>query len=122
MIVASCGIGAWHVGRAADARMSKSAAARGLILDTRAKQFVHSFYEDFDWILAVDEEIIDSLGRYAAHDKHRSKLHLITRFSKKYPNQPIPDPYHGGDEGFEEVLDMLEDSCLGLLEHLYKKL
>lgn len=109
---------AWNLGSPADPRMRRSAEARGVILDTRAKVFVPSFFEDFDWILAVDEDIAESLAGSASSDHQRSKIHLITQFSKLYPNRPIPDPYHGGEQGFEDVLDMLEDSCQGLLEHL----
>lgn len=118
LVVASCGMSTWNIGSPADARMSRSAEARGLTLDTRAKVFVPSFFDDFDWILAVDEDIVEALSRAASNDKQRSKVHLITRFSKRYANQPIPDPYHGGDQGFEDVLDMLEDSCQGFIDSL----
>lgn len=120
LIVASCGMSTWNLGCPADARMSRSAEKRGLTLDTRAKIFVPTFFDDYDWIFAVDEDIVESLLRFAGNDQQRNKIHLITRYSRKYRNQPIPDPYHGGEQGFEEVLDMLEDSCQGLLDNLYQ--
>lgn len=119
--VDSCGIGAWHVGEMADARMQHAAQARGIILSGRAKQFTSDFFIEFDIILAADREVLQDLHRFAKSPEHKAKIHLISDFSESYKGQDIPDPYYRGEAGFELVLDMLEDACNGLLSKLYMK-
>ncbi len=116
--VKSCGLGSWHVGQLPDARMQEVAKRRGLILSSRAQQFRSDFFDRYDYILVADKEVMNVLYQYAATPEHKAKLHLITVYSSCYQGQEIPDPYYGGEAGFEMVLDMLEDSCEGLLEHI----
>lgn len=119
--VESCGIGGWHVGELADERMRVSAKTRGIVLTGRAKKFDTVFFADFDLILAADHEVLHDLYRYAKTPEQKAKLHLICDFCEYYRGQDIPDPYYGGDAGFDLVLDMLEDACQGILEHFFKK-
>ena len=119
--VESCGLGDWHVGQLADGRMREAAIDRGVILSSRAQQFQEGFFEKFDYILAVDNEVLHDLYRYAKTPEQKVKLHLITAFSKSYPNQEIPDPFYGGRVDFDRVLDMLEDSCEGLLQEINRR-
>lgn len=114
--IESCGLGDWHIGQLPDARMRETAKTRGLTLATRAQRFRPSFFDSFDYILAADREILNGLYQHAKTPEHKAKVHLITAFSKTYKNEEVPDPYYGGDAGFELVLNMLEDSCEGLLE------
>lgn len=114
----SCGLGDWHVGQLPDLRMREFAKLRGLSLTSRAQRFRPSFFERFDYILAADKEVLNSLYQFARTPAHKSKIHLMTAFSAGYKDEDVPDPYYGGDAGFELVLNMLEDSCLGLLGHL----
>lgn len=116
--VESCGMGDWHVGQLPDPRIRVAAKNRGVILASRAQLFDPSFLERFDYILAADHEVLRDLYRFAMSPEHKAKIHLMTVFSNLYKDQEIPDPYYGGDMGFELVLDMLEDSCQGLLTHL----
>lgn len=116
--VESCGIGDWHVGQLADERMRHAAEGRGVILSSRAQQFHHTFLDRFDYILAVDQEVLNDLYHHARNPEHKAKIHLITAFSKCYPGQEVPDPYYGGEGAFEHVLNIIEDSCEGLVEHL----
>jgi protein-tyrosine phosphatase len=116
--VQSCGLGDWHLGQLPDERMRESSKARGLILSSRAQLFRRSFFDTFDYILAADNEVLHQLYHYAVVPEHKAKIHLVTAFSETYKNEDIPDPYYGGAAAFDHVLDMLEDSCSGLLQHL----
>jgi protein-tyrosine phosphatase len=69
-------------------------------------------------IIAMDNEHVLSLKRKARNEADLQKIHKMTDFRKKWNYDEIPDPYYGGEEGFELVLDLLEDSCAGLLENL----
>lgn len=119
--IESCGLGDWHVGQFPDGRMRDAAMERGVVLTSRAQQFKEEFFDRFDYILAVDNEVLHSLYRYAKTPEHRVKIYLITAFSSSYPNQEIPDPFYGGRVDFDRVLDMLEDSCEGILQEIAQK-
>lgn len=120
LTVQSCGMGDWHVGQLPDERMREASQLRGINLTSRAQQFRPEFLIEFDYILAVDKEVLADLYRYAENPEQKAKIHLVTEFSKSYFNKEIPDPYYYGGNAFELVLDMLEDSCEGLLQHLHK--
>jgi protein-tyrosine phosphatase len=116
--VESCGIGDWHIGQTPDRRIQEASKARGVALTSRAQQFQQGFLDQFDFILAADKEVLKSLYQYAKTPDHKSKIFLMTAFSSIYNNQEIPDPYYQANGAFELVLDMLEDSCQGLLQHI----
>lgn len=118
MHIESCGLGDWHTGRLPDERMREAAKNRGYILSSLAQEIKPEFFESFSLILAADHKVMNELYRHAATPEHKSKIHLITHFSACYKDQEIPDPYYQGKAGFELVLDMLEDACEGLFEHL----
>lgn len=119
--VNSCGIGDWHIGQAPDRRMQDASRARGIVLTTLARQFQQDFFDQFDYILAADKEVLKHLYHYARNPEHKAKIFMMTSFSSVYTDQEIPDPYYQADGAFELVLDMLEDSCMGLLEHIRRK-
>lgn len=118
LTIQSSGLGDWHIGQLPDERMRDTAKLRGVHLTTRAQQFKLSFFEDYDYILAADHEVLHELQRHAKTTTQKAKIHLITAFSSTYRDQEIPDPYYQGDAAFDLVLDMLEDSCQGLLDHI----
>lgn len=118
MNIKSCGMGDWHIGQLPDTRMRETAKQRGIILTSRAQRFAPVFLDEFDFILAADHEVLKDLHRYARTPEHKNKIHLITVFSSAYKDEEIPDPYYQGEAAFEHILDMLEDSCKGLLDHL----
>jgi protein-tyrosine phosphatase len=117
--VDSCGIGWVHLGQRCDPRTFESAKKRGVFIDHRAQQFQDSYFDEFDLILTVDEEISEQLK--VRSPQHKAKVKLATEFSKRYKNQPIPDPYCLGPEGFEGVMDMVVDICEGLINYLERK-
>jgi len=113
----SAGTGAWHVGEPADKRMKKHAVKRNYTLTSISRQFDPEVdFDEFDMIIGMDDENIANLKMMARNDDDLAKLHKMTDFSRDWNYDEVPDPYYGGDEGFELVLDLLEDSCEGLLE------
>jgi len=113
--VASCGLGSWHAGELPDSRMRAAAKKRGYNLQSRAQSFQRQYFEQYDYLLAADRSVLDELKKLASKDEHLKKLFLINDFSLSFQNLDIPDPYYKGDEGFEEVLDMLEEACAGFI-------
>lgn len=120
-LVQSSGIGAWHVGHTADSRMRESAFNRGYLLAGRAQQFESSFFDQFDYILAADHAILHELHKMAKTPEQKAKVHLMTAFSKTCEGQEVPDPYCGNLFAFEEVLDILEESCEAFAQHLTRE-
>ena len=110
--IESAGIGSWHIGRAPDERSQKHAKGRGYDLSRlRARQVEPFDFERFDLILAMDRGHLRAL-ECMAPDKHRKKIRLFVA------DRDVPDPYYGGPEGFEEVLDLVEAACRDLLQEL----
>lgn len=119
--IQSCGMGSWYVGQLPDERIRSAAKARGIDLTSRAQLFKPDFLDQFDYIFAADDEVLHHLYRYAKTPEQKSKIQLFTAFSSCYFNQKIPDPFYQGDAAFDYILDMIEDSCEGLIAHLKKK-
>ena len=119
--IESCGLGDWNIGQLPDERMRHTAEARGIVLSSRAQAFRRDFFDRFDYIFPVDLKVMYELHRWAATPEHKAKIHLMTTFSKIYKDQEIPDPYYYGQGHFDLVMDMIEDSCEGFLEHLSSK-
>jgi protein-tyrosine phosphatase len=118
--VDSAGTGDWHVGSPPDARATAAARSRGITLAGAARVIARSDFEDFDLILAADRRNLRQLRAVAPPDA-RSRIHLLREFdpaSDGAPDLDVPDPYYGGDEGFENVLDLVEAACRGLLDAL----
>jgi len=119
--VESAGMGDWHVGSEADARARASGERRGYALDRLAQQFTPEFFDRFDIVIALDRSNRAALRDLAADDGQRRKVHLLRDFDPgSPPGTDVPDPYYGGPEGFEQVLDLCEAACAGLLARLVK--
>jgi protein-tyrosine phosphatase len=117
--VDSAGIGSWHVGDAPDARATEAAARRGVALDGAARQVRASDFEEFDLILVMDRENLRALRELAPDDEAAAKLRLLREFDPRSAGDlDVPDPYYGGPNGFETVLDQVEAACRGLLASL----
>lgn len=114
----SAGTYGGHSGALPDARMRKHAEKRGYILDSKARQFYPSAdFQEFDMIIGMDDMNIADLKHLALNDEERRKIVKMTYFCRKHENySSIPDPYYEGTDGFELVLDLLEDAIGGLLE------
>ncbi len=116
----SAGTSAYHVGDRADARMRSHAKKRGIELTSISRQYILEDFDHFDYIIAMDQENMYALKNLARDKSDLDKLHFMTDFSKKYNYNHIPDPYYGGDQGFELVLDLLEDSGEGFYQYINK--
>ena len=110
--IASAGIGDWHVGSAPDTRAQHHAKGRGYDMSAlRARQVRPSDFAEFDLILAMDGGHLQALQRMAPPgQRHKVRLFIAER--------DVPDPYYGGPEGFEQVLDLVEAACRDLLQEL----
>ena len=118
----SAGTSAYHVGENADRRMQSYAVKRGYNLTSIARQFnPETDFDHFDYIIAMDDDNTYSLKDMARDEADLKKISKITDFRKEWDYDYVPDPYYGGSEGFELVLDLLEDSCQGFLEKLKKQ-
>ncbi len=119
--VSSAGTGDWHVGEPPDERMRRVAARQGLVYSGRARQFQRRDFDRFDLILAMDKQNRDDLIALARSAEDRAKIHLLREYDPQGgPNLPVPDPYYGGMNGFEEVYRVVERSVKGLFERLEK--
>ena len=118
--VDSAGTGDWHVGSPPDSRATAAARARGITLEGAARQVAPRDFTDYDLILAADRRNLRDLEAVAPR-RARARMHLLREFdpaSEGAPDLDVPDPYYGGDDGFEHVLDLVEAACRGLLDAL----
>jgi protein-tyrosine phosphatase len=116
--VDSAGTGGWHVGKPADPRMRAAAQRRGIQLPSRARRIETDDLQRFDHILTMDAENLAAVRDLAGRRTVRARIAPLTRHCRRFTIAEVPDPYYGGEEGFEQVLDLLEDACAGLLEDL----
>jgi protein-tyrosine phosphatase len=117
----SAGTGAWHVGSAPDERASAAAASRGIAMRGVARQVRAEDFETFDLVLAMDAENLRALRELAPHAGAAAKVRLLREFdpaSAGAASLDVPDPYYGGPDGFDRVLDLVQAACAGLLERL----
>jgi protein-tyrosine phosphatase len=120
--VDSAGTHGYHVGEAPDARAQAHAKRRGYDLSRlRARRFARADFEAFDLILAMDREHHALLARIAP-PANGQKVRLMLEFARRAGADEVPDPYYGGPDGFELVLDLIEDAAAGLLDHLRAEL
>ena len=118
----SAGTGDWHVGGARDKRSHAVGVARGIPLEGVARQFVAGDFDDYDHVLAMDRSNRDDLHRMARDERDRAKVALLRSFDPAAPpDAEVPDPYYGGPRGFEEVFDICERACRGLLATLRRE-
>lgn len=114
----SAGTIAHHEGEQADARMKRHALGRGYRLTSIARRFRDEDFETFDYIIAMDGANFSDLRSFDRDKKYSEKIYLMTDFAENGKYSEVPDPYYGGPEGFENVLDIVEESCAGLLEKI----
>ena len=112
----SAGTHDYHIGQAPDRRSQTVAAGRGYDLSSlRGRQVARSDFAAFDYVLAMDRENLANLQGVCPSEQCH-KLRLFLSFSERFKDQEVPDPYYGGAQGFDRVLDMVEDAARGLLQ------
>ena len=119
-VVDSAGTGGWHVGNLADRRMREAALSRGIELTSRSRKIDDNDLYEFDHILVMDKDNLNAVKSLIKDhtDPINSKIKLILNYSKKSQLDEVPDPYYGGQNGFENVLDLLDDAIDKLIDSL----
>lgn len=118
----SAGTGGYHIGDLPDKRMRVHARPRGYELTHRARRVQASDYEDFDLIVGMDAANVSDLCRRAVTIEQERKVVMMGDYIRQFPHYDyVPDPYYEGSEGFELVLDLLEDACDNLLDKIIKQ-
>ena len=117
--IESAGVSDEHEGQEPDPRSQECAIARGLSLETTAAQFTEEDFDRFDYILPMDIDNRDVLISLAPNPDAEERIFLLRAFEPgARSQQDVPDPYFGGANGFDEVFDIVDTACNGLLEHL----
>ena len=119
-IVDSAGTGSWHIGKKADSRMRIAAERRDINILSRARQITTKDFEEFNYILAMDNSNFQNIQQLKNKTSSLgvASIKKIQDFRSVFNEQEVPDPYFGGNEGFDYVLDILEDSVNGFLESI----
>lgn len=113
----SAGVIAFHSGEAPDSRMRAVAKSHGIPLGGKARQIRRSDFDDFDLILAMDRSNYDGICRLANNDEERARVRMFLSYDPEQDDQAsVPDPYYGGREGFERVLEMAMRGCQRIIE------
>ena len=117
--IESAGTGGWHVGEPPDARATEAAHRRGVTLAGAARQVRPEDFETFDLLVALDRENLRHLLAVAPDEDAAEKVRLLREFDPACAGDlDVPDPYYGGERGFETVLDQVQAACRGLLGEL----
>jgi len=115
----SAGTGHWHVGEPPDRRAREAGKKRGLDVRGRAQRFTVDDFERFHYVVAMDRSNLATLVDMAPEEGHHDKIFLFRDFDADSPGgSEVPDPYYGGHDGFETVLDICEAAARGFLAHL----
>ena len=117
----SAGTGGWHIGKPPDARAAEAASARGVVLEGRGRRISPEDFDRFDLVLTMDRENLMDVLAIAPDGTAREKVKLLREFDPEAVaagDLDVPDPYYGGGDGFENVLDLVTRACDGLLAEL----
>ena len=114
--VDSAGLISYHQGEQADPRMRSHALRRGYHITHLSRPVRMTDFYDFDLIIGMDDSNISRLHDLAPSLEAEDKIHRMTEYCTRMVADHVPDPYYGGAQGFENVIDILEDACEGLLQ------
>lgn len=121
-LIDSAGTSGYHIGEAPDPRTCAVAAGRGVVLDHAARRVQPRDLERFDYVLAMDGDNLERLQELAQGVSAGAYVGLLREFDPEAaPGAEVPDPYYGGARGFEDVQDMVERACRGLLRHILEQ-
>ena len=116
-LIDSCGTSAYHVGNPADSRMRETAFRYGVLLTSKARQLKPADLNEFDYIIAMDNQNLTDILRYK--NKHsKSTIHLMREYDLNSPKNDVPDPYYGGITGFENVFNIVNHCCENFLNKI----
>lgn len=114
----SAGTSAYHIGSPPDRRMNAAAKKKNIELVGRARKFQVADFERFDLILAMDSPNYQDIIYCDGEGKYQDKIKMMCSFASNHEDREVPDPYYGGEDGFSYVIDLLFDSCAGLLDYV----
>jgi len=118
IICDSAGTSAFHMGNPPDRRMTQAGTQRGLAMTGSARQFSREDFEEFDLILAMDRDNYEDITSLDWDQCYSHSVKMMCEFCRASRDREVPDPYYGGIDGFNYVLDLLTDACGGLLDHI----
>ena len=123
VFVESAGTSNWNEGKSPDERMQQHGKKRGYVFDSVAQTFRSSDFEKYDYIIVMDNNNYLNVKKLAVTGEDVAKIHRMTDFSIDFADHDhVPDPYFGGDDGFNLVMDLLEDAAKGLMKDIKEKL
>ena len=123
ILVHSAGTGEWHVGSRPDHRMRDTAKHKGIHLTSVAQQFLHGDFKRFDWVIAMDRSILETLEFMCSPETAQKKLRLFRSFDPQPDGEEdVPDPYYGRGDGFETVYQIVHRTCPEILDFLKTQL
>jgi protein-tyrosine phosphatase len=117
----SAGTSGHHAGDPADSRMRTHAQKREIEITTISRQFTEQDFKKYDFIITMDRSNYHNVMKLDPDQKFIDKVIPMSHLCQKNPITEVPDPYYGGDDGFEFVLDLVEDGCRGLLDRVNLK-
>jgi len=120
--IRSAGTAGWHAGKLPDQRMRSAGQNRGYDLSSRARQVTENDLREYDLVLVMDQQNLRDIRSYDRASQFGSKIRQFCEFCTDHEETEVPDPYYGGEQGFELVLDLLEDGCRGVLQHIRSSL
>lgn len=121
VICDSAGTNSYHLGQAPDRRMQAAAKVRGIPMVGKARAFTAADFDRFDLILAMDRGNYRDILALDPQGQYRDRIKMMCDYARAHPDREVPDPYYGGADGFDYVLDLLLDACGGLLAELKKQ-
>ena len=120
IICDSAGTSGFHIGASPDSRMNAAAIKREIELQGKSRKLTPKDLQRFDLILAMDRENYQDILYLDREGKYEDKVRMICEFATQKTDKEVPDPYYGGQEGFDYVIDLLFDACAGLLDYIVK--
>jgi protein-tyrosine phosphatase len=118
----SAGTSGFHINEPPDPRMTAAARRQGIPLSGHSRKVEPADFEQFDLILAMDRDNYRTLRERDSTGRYHAKVRLMCDFCDQSPETEVPDPYYGGPDGFDRVIDLLLDACSGLLTHVTQDL
>ncbi len=117
--VDSAGVMGYHTGEQADMRMKQQANLRGYEITSVGRKFnPDRDFKEFDFIITMDNENFNDITKLDTNSNHTNKIHKMVEYCTTNKVNEVPDPYYGGKDGFNKVLDILEDGCKGMLDKI----
>ncbi|NQT58989.1 MAG: low molecular weight phosphotyrosine protein phosphatase [Bacteroidetes bacterium] len=121
VFVESAGVSSYHIGEQSDSRMRKTAAKNGIEIDHRSRLFTFPDFSEYDLIFSMDHSNYSDIMKMSRTEEEREKVVMFRDFDPTGQGD-VPDPYYGGPEGFQNVIDIVKRTCKNIVLHVQKRL